>query len=57
MGHLPPWYRTVRAARYLGVAPWDLLDRPDSYEWEQAALIAEQGEALAQEIVNKRDAD
>lgn len=27
LGEIPPWYRVIRAAKWAGVAPWDLADR------------------------------
>ena len=33
------WYVLIRAARYLGVAPWDLLDAP--IFWYHKALESE----------------
>ena len=44
-GVCPDWYRVVRAARYLGVAPWDLLEQSEA--WRSWAAIAEQAEILA----------
>lgn len=39
---MPDWYPLVRAARYLKVAPWELLDRPVAYlHWALAAEAAE----------------
>lgn len=38
MGDAPDWYWLVRAARYLGVAPWELLERPPI--WIELALAA-----------------
>lgn len=52
MGAIPEWYGLLRAAQYLGVAPWDLAERP--IFWQDAALIAMQGEAWAQEQAAKR---
>jgi hypothetical protein len=47
MGDKPEWYPLIRAARYLGVAVWDLLERPFVYvEW---AIIAEAAEMEARE--------
>jgi len=37
----------IRAARYLGVAPWDLAKQP--IFWKYAALAAESAENLGQE--------
>lgn len=47
MGAIPDWYRLIRAAKYLGVAPWDLAERPVT--WMEWALTAENAEASAQE--------
>lgn len=46
MGRCPDWYRLVRAARYLGVAPWELAGQPSV--WMEWALCAEAAEAAAQ---------
>ena len=45
MGEVPEWYLVIRAARYLGVAPWDLIDQPQA--WQQMALEAENAETDA----------
>ncbi len=45
MGEAPSWYFTLKAAKYLGVAPWDLLERP--VWWQEVALAAEAAEAAA----------
>jgi hypothetical protein len=45
MGECPLEYRLIRAARYLGVAPWDLAKRP-TY-WQEWALICEKADILA----------
>ena len=42
---MPEWYVLVRAARYLGVAPWDLAAQPAL--WREWALAAESAEAAA----------
>lgn len=47
MGALPSWYANIRAARYLGVSPWDLEER--SVRWQHRALCAEWAEARAAE--------
>lgn len=52
MGTLPEWYALVRAARYLGVAPWELLEQPVA--WMEWALTAESAENEAQDIIAKR---
>lgn len=52
MGELPEWYTVIRAARTLGVAPWDLAQRPRV--WTHWALAAEAAEAKAQENLRQR---
>lgn len=43
MGDCPEWYELVRASKYLGVAPWELSERP--VYWREIALAAENAEA------------
>lgn len=52
MGALPDWYPLLRAAKYLGVAPWDLLQQP--LFWQQKAILAEKVESNVQEELQKR---
>ena len=52
MGALPEWYPLIRAARYLGVAPWVLLEQQST--WLEWALIAESAENEAQAMVAKQ---
>jgi len=42
----------MRAAKYLGVAPWDLIDRP--IWWMHRALLFEAAENEAQAELNRR---
>jgi hypothetical protein len=42
---MPEWYPLIRAARYLGVAPWELQAQPIA--WQDMALMAENAEAPA----------
>jgi len=42
---MPDWYPLIRAARYLGVAPWELATQPIA--WQDWALMAENAEAPA----------
>jgi hypothetical protein len=44
---VPDWYPLLRAAKYLGVAPWDLAERPA--HWMHLALAAESAELGASE--------
>jgi hypothetical protein len=44
----------IRAARYLGVAPWELIDRP--LAWQEMALAAESAESKAQATLQERAA-
>jgi len=46
MGEPPEWYLLLRAARYLGVSPWELAERPVT--WRDWALIAESAESQAE---------
>ena len=50
----PDWYPLLRAAKYLGVPPWDLLDRPAF--WQRIALDAEwaEGQAADERRTNSR---
>lgn len=45
MGSVPEWYLLIRAARYLGVPPWDLMQQPAI--WREWALTAENAENKA----------
>jgi hypothetical protein len=49
MGDCPDWYELVRAARYLSVAPWALIEQ--SIYWKQIALKSMTAEARAQDIL------
>ena len=51
MGYLPTWYLNMRAARYMGVAPWDVENRSVSYR--DQALAAESAENAAEEQLRK----
>ncbi|MGH2478198.1 MAG: hypothetical protein ACRDHW_00865 [Ktedonobacteraceae bacterium] len=51
MGALPDWYPLITAARYLGVAPWDLLEH--SSWWQDKAHIANTAEQQAAEEKRK----
>lgn len=39
MGEMHDWYVLIRAAKYLGVAPWELAEKPIA--WMNWALAAE----------------
>jgi hypothetical protein len=52
MGEAPDWYFHLRAAKYLGVAPWELSDQP--VFWRNAALTAENVEGQYQEQQNQK---
>jgi hypothetical protein len=52
MGSCPDWYLLLRAARYLGVAPWDLSERPQA--WMEWALESENAELSAENERAKR---
>jgi len=48
---MPDWYPVIKAAQYLGVAPWALLEQ--SVWWREKAIIALSAENQAQEIRNR----
>lgn len=54
---MPDEYPLIRAARYLGVAPWELAER--SVFWQEWALLFEAAEhraqAIAADIQQQRD--
>lgn len=52
MGEPPPWYRLLKAAKYLGVPPWELAGRPIA--WVTMAEAAQDAEAHAQAVHDKR---
>lgn len=52
MGELPAWYTLLRAARYLGVAPWELAAQP--VIWARWAWAAESAEGMAQKNWRER---
>jgi len=42
-GRIPAWYRLLKAAKYMGVSPWDLSEK--TYWWvtrAEAAMDAEE---------------
>jgi hypothetical protein len=47
----PDFYVGIQAARYLNVAPWDLLEQ--SVWWRDKALISMTAEKQARDVVNK----
>jgi len=53
VGSVPDWYMLIRAARYLNVAPWDLMEQPSI--WMYWALQAESAEDEAQGIKAKHN--
>ena len=52
MGEMQDWYRLIRAARYLHVAPWDLADR--SILWMKWALSAESIDSAVEAEMRRR---
>lgn len=48
MGACPDWYYLLQTAKYLGVAPWELIEQ--SVVWQDIALIAMMAESEAAEI-------
>lgn len=40
--YCPDWYALVQSAKYLGVAPWALLEQADIWQrWAQDAMTVE----------------
>lgn len=52
MGAMPEWYPLIRAARFLGVAPWVLLEQQST--WLEWALIAGSAENEAHAMIAKQ---
>lgn len=51
-GKVPAWYLLFQAAKYLGVAPWELQEQ--SIEWYLYALAAISAENEAAEALRRR---
>jgi len=54
VGYSPDYYPVIRAARYLGVAPWVLIERPDGWIWQMWALVSEGAELEAQSMLHEQ---
>jgi hypothetical protein len=52
VGEAPLWYRVLRAAKFLGVAPWDLAEAP--YTWMEQAEAAQAAEHSAEQARKDR---
>ena len=54
-GSCPDWYVVLRAARYFGCPPWELLARVDDGEdfWLDIASISSNAEAEAAAVLQK----
>lgn len=52
MGEMPAWYRTILAAKELGVPPWELADKP--LIWQEWALTVAHVQNHVQEERAKR---
>jgi hypothetical protein len=48
-GRIPDWFVVIQTAKYLGVDPWDLVERPHWINYGQAAMAAEHRAAMAKE--------
>ncbi len=53
MGAVPETYPWVRAAKYLGVPVWALIERDDGRWWAAQAVALENAESLAQQDRDK----
>jgi len=49
---MPDWYPLLKAAKYLGVAPWELAEQ--SIWWRDIALKAMSAEARFQEYLQNK---
>ncbi len=56
MGEVPDWYSFILAAKWLGVPPWELFDRPDRLHWITWATIGASAEAEAQKMLQDQQA-
>lgn len=52
---MPNWYRLIQAAKYLGVAPWDLAQRP--VWWMNIAVAAQNAEHAAEQARKRKEAN
>ena len=52
MGYAPQWYLVIKAARYLGVAPWELMSQPR--DWFEMALTSQSAEIRAENEAHER---
>lgn len=52
MGEVPGWYRTIKAAQYLGTSPWSLHEQ--SLDWLLAAEEAQAAEAHAEKMASRK---
>jgi hypothetical protein len=53
MGEPPHWYRLIKAAQYLRVAPWVLAKQPMA--WVAMAEAAQSAEAHAEAVHRNRN--
>lgn len=51
MGSCPDWYGLIQAAKYLGVPPWELMEK--SVWWKDRAMIAMTAEHNAKKIIEQ----
>ena len=51
MGEVPSWYRLLKAAKYLEVAPWELARQP--LAWVHRAEAAQEAEEHQQLMAAK----
>lgn len=54
MGSVPASYSYIRAAKYLGVAPWEFIERADGRYWAQQAIAIENAEIKAERQRSRR---
>jgi len=52
MGEMQPWYVLIRAAKFLGVPPWELAKQPIA--WQNLAIAAENIDAAVEAEMRKK---
>lgn len=50
----PRWVRTVLAAKWYGVAPWEMMAQEDDAFWTEAGMLMRSIEAEAHERASKK---
>lgn len=57
LGHIgppPQWVKIILAAKWYGVAPWELMAQEDDGFWTEAGMLMRTIDAESQERARKR---